>query len=80
MRTRGCGLIAICLAAVGCESPEANRARGSGPGGDSQNRPANVVMHEGSRQYFATPVLIPDAAGEAPLEPARHAQTVETPE
>lgn len=66
----------IALAAVvaigGCTSPEATRQRGGGPGGDIGNRPTQVKMHEGSRQYWETPVLIPSAGPSlAPAEQAR---------
>ncbi len=73
-----CGaLIAACIALAGCESPEAARTRGGGPGGDTGNRPANVKMHEGSRQYWETPVVIPGES--ASLEPARQAQQLSRP-
>jgi hypothetical protein len=68
-------LLACCLAAVGCQSPEATRTRGGGPGGDSGNRPEKVKMHEGSNQYWKTPVRIGDVQG-PPLEPAEHAREV----
>lgn len=56
-----------------CGSPEATRRRSGGPGGDSGNRPAQVKMHEGSRQYWQTPVLIPvEGAPLGPSEQARH--------
>ena len=76
---RAYGLIVTCLAAAGCESPEATRSRGGGPGGDPQNRPEVVEMHGGSRQYWETPVLIPDEAEGPSLESARHAQLVTRP-
>ena len=73
-----CGvLIGACLAVAGCSSPEATRTRGGGPGADVGNRPANVKMHEGSLQYWETPVVIPGLA--APLEPARQAQRLSQP-
>ena len=57
---------------AGCSSPEAARRRGGGPGGDPGNRSADVKMHEGSRQYYETPVRIPSEAPElAPSEQAR---------
>ena len=65
--------VVACAVLGGCASPEATRQRGGGPGGDPGNRPSHVKMHEGSRQYWQTPVLI---AGEgpplAPSEQARH--------
>ena len=70
-------LLAACITLAGCESPEATRTRGGGPGGDTGNRPADVNMHEGSRPYWETPVLIP---GESPsLQPARQAQQLSRP-
>ena len=57
-----CALLLACAVVAGCDSPEATRSRGGGPGADPQNRPAVVEMHAGSRQYFDTPVLIPEAA------------------
>jgi hypothetical protein len=77
MRVAFAALIAACLTLAGCESPEATRTRGGGPGGDTGNRPANVKMHEGSRQYWQTPVVIRGQS--APLEPARHAQQLSRP-
>lgn len=71
---RACAVLLACLVLAGCDSPEAARSRGGGPGADSQNRPAVVQMHGGSRPYWDTPVRIPDEAGAPSLEPARHAQ------
>ena len=53
------GVLLAGIALTGCSSPEAVRQRGGGLGGDTNNRPAVVKMHEGSRQYWETPVLIP---------------------
>jgi len=65
-------LVLACAVLGGCASPEAVRQRGGGPGGDSGNRPAQVKMHEGSRQYWETPVVIP---GEGPpLAPSEQAR------
>lgn len=66
-------VLLLSMAAAGCDSPEASRTRGGGPGADTGNRPTRAVrMHEGSNQYWRTPDLIPV---EGPsLEPARHAQ------
>ena len=59
---------------AGCSSPEAARRRGGGPGGDPGNRSADVKMHEGSRQYYQTPVRI---SSEAPqLAPSEQARTL----
>lgn len=69
---RMCLLLLGSVAIAGCTSPEANRQRGGGPGGDVGNRPAQVKMHEGSRQYSGTPVRISsEAPSLAPSEQAR---------
>jgi hypothetical protein len=54
-------LSAFVASFTACESPEASRTRGGGPGADPQNRPAVVMMHEGSSQYWETPVAIDTA-------------------
>lgn len=77
MRIRCGAVIAACLTFCGCSSPEAARTRGGGPGADVGNRPAAIKMHEGSEQYWKTPVVIP---GEAPsLDPAHQAQWLSRP-
>jgi hypothetical protein len=64
-------------AMAGCGSPEAVRQRGGGLGADTNNRPAVVKMHEGSRQYWKTPVRIP---GEGPpLHPSEQARDFSLP-
>lgn len=60
MRTRVVASLLCLTGAAGCVSPEATRTRGGGPGADVQNRPAQVKMHEGSRPYWETPVVIDD--------------------
>jgi hypothetical protein len=70
-------VFAAGVAAAGCESPEAARTRGGGPGGDPGNRPAEVMMHEGSRQYWETPVRIP--LDPMSLEPANQARQLSLP-
>jgi hypothetical protein len=71
MKRLACLLLAIAAMAA-CGSPEAARQRGGGPGGDTNNRPAQVRMHEGSRQYWETPVRIPGKGPHlAPSEQAR---------
>ena len=70
-------VLAAGITVAGCASPEAARTRGGGRGADRGNRPATVKMHEGSRQYWETPVVIP---GESmSLEPARQAQQLSQP-
>ena len=72
MRFAFATLLVFCISIAGCESPEATRTSGGGPGGDTGNRPAIVKMHEGSRQYWGTPKSIPGESDS--LEPARQAQ------
>jgi hypothetical protein len=50
---------AAWAALAGCNSPEARRARGGGPGADVGNRDPVIEMHEGSRMYYDTPCLLP---------------------
>jgi hypothetical protein len=57
--------------AAGCASPEANRTRGGGPGGDMGNRSGTVRMHEGSKPYYRTPQISPGQ--HAPLAGAQQA-------
>ena len=58
--------LASLAALMGCDSPEASRTRGGGPGADVGNR-ARVELHGGSEMYYETPVLIPERArGGAP--------------
>jgi hypothetical protein len=72
--------LALLIASVGlgaCESPEAARTRGGGPGGDVGNRPESVKMHEGSQPFWNTPDRI--GRSHPPLEPARQAQQISRP-
>ena len=64
----------VALATAGCASPEATRTRGGGAGADIGNRPATIRMHEGSRQYWKTPVMI--RGDGPPLAPSEHARSV----
>jgi hypothetical protein len=57
---RGSILAVISAAALACQSPEAQRQRGGGVGGDVRNRAPVVEMHAGSRMYFETPCLLPE--------------------
>jgi hypothetical protein len=70
-------IIFACAALSSCTSPEATRARGGGPGADVNNRPAEVKMHEGSRQYYETPVRI--RAESPPLAPSEQARQLSLP-
>lgn len=49
----------LVLVLAACDSPEAERTRGGGPGGDTGNRPEVVRMHEGSHPYHHTDRLVP---------------------
>jgi hypothetical protein len=64
-------------ALAGCESPEAARVRGGGPGADTGNRGEVVLMHQGSLPYYRTPKLV--AAQGAPSESAEHAHQLSLP-
>jgi uncharacterized protein YceK len=71
--TRVLMMLLMTLVTVGgCASPEATRTRGGGPGADVGNRPEGVRMHEGSDQFWRTPVVNP--TGHPRLEPGRQAQ------
>ena len=61
-------LVASCAA---CTSPESTRTQGGGPGADTGNRGAVVMMHEGSKPYDKTPDLNPTPA--PALNSAQHA-------
>jgi hypothetical protein len=52
-------VVALLVLLAGCTSPEAERVRGGGPGADVGNRGDPVLMHEGSKPYAGTPMLIP---------------------
>ena len=75
---RGLILLVGGLAVGGCASPEATRTRGGGPGGDIGNRPAQVKMHEGSRQYHDTPIRI--GVDGPPLGPSEQARQLSLPD
>jgi hypothetical protein len=67
-------IIALAALAAGCTSPEAERARGAGPGADTGNREDVLRMHEGSKPYTGTPTLMPEKRGS--VEPANHADAL----
>jgi hypothetical protein len=48
-------LLAVGLLA--CDSPEARRTRGGGPGADTGNRRPIVEMHQGAQPYYKTPCI-----------------------
>jgi hypothetical protein len=64
-------LLIAFTALTACDSPEATRTRGGGPGADVGNRGKVVEMHEGSRPFWKTPQII--TAKHPPLESARQA-------
>jgi hypothetical protein len=66
-------LLASALLLAACESPEAERVRGGGPGADVGNRDAIVEMHGGSVIYFNVPcnTTLPRCNGPLPLRTAR---------
>ena len=52
-------MILIAFAALSaCESPEATRTRGGGPGADGGNRTKILEMHGGSLPFWKTPQII----------------------
>jgi hypothetical protein len=54
-------IVLLALAALaGCNSPEATRQRGGGPGADVGNR-GRVELHAGADPYARTPRLLPRA-------------------
>jgi hypothetical protein len=74
--SRALTIAALAFVLAGCESPEATRTRGGGPGADTGNRGETVRMHAGSKPYHGTPRL---AAAEAPsVDPASHAHDLST--
>lgn len=77
MRRTTLGVLIGAVVIEGCGSPEAVRQRGGGPGADVGNRPAQVKMHEGSRPYWETKVVIPGAG--APLGPSEQARSLSLP-
>jgi hypothetical protein len=50
------GLAVVGLLAA-CDSPEASRGRGTGPGADVGNR-GRVELHGRSEIYYGTPVVV----------------------
>jgi hypothetical protein len=58
MRLRFALLLALLAAGLAaCESPEARRTRGAGPGADVGNRRPVVDMHQGAQPYYKTPCV-----------------------
>ena len=73
MRARALLGAAVLLAILtACESPEASRTRGGGPGADVGNRGRVADMHAGSWMFYRTPDRI---GGRGPdLDAARQSQ------
>jgi hypothetical protein len=67
----------MLIALAACDSPEAARTRGGGPGADVGNREPVLLMHEGSEPYAKTPDLIPGKS--APIDTASHADRLSRP-
>jgi hypothetical protein len=81
MTMRRAAMPALLLVALvplaACVSPESTRVRGGGPGADPLNHAEAVRMHEGSSQYWRTPLLIRE---EYPLlAPAEQARQMSRP-
>jgi len=57
MRTATLAALALIGGLAACDSPEASRARGTGPGGDVGNR-GRIELHAGSGMYHGTPVVV----------------------
>jgi hypothetical protein len=68
MRDRFVRFLAVftAVAVSACESPEAGRVRGGGPGGDIGNRGEPVELHAGSRLYHQTPCVTQPVPCEGP--------------
>jgi hypothetical protein len=69
--------LALVMLLAACESPEAARTRGGGPGADVGNRDEVVLMHEGAQPYAKTPNVIPGKS--APVDPANQADRLSKP-
>jgi hypothetical protein len=67
---RGLALAALVVVLAGCGSPEAQRARGQGPGADVGNEGDGVRLHESTDPYWRTPRLLP-APGDVAEAPRR---------
>lgn len=65
-------MLPVALLLAGCQSPEAARTQGGGPGGDTGNRPAVVRLHDGSKPFEGTPRLVPVRT--PALDSANHAR------
>jgi len=72
-------LVAVATITGACASPEATRTRGGGRGGDVNNRPTTVLLHEGSRQYWKTPARIAGRSEGPPLAASEQAHHLDAP-
>jgi hypothetical protein len=58
MRLRSALFLALlAVGLIACDSPEARRTRGGGPGADTGNRRPIVEMHQGAQPYYKTPCI-----------------------
>lgn len=64
MRAAWLAAVGLCALVVACDSPEAARGRGGGPGADVGNR-GRVELHGGSDIYYGTPVVVSAPKGAA---------------
>jgi len=70
-------ILALASVLAACTSPESTRTQGRGPGADVGNRGDTVHMHEGSKPYEKTPILI--SGGGPPLGGAYQAREMSRP-
>jgi hypothetical protein len=63
------GLIALVTGLNGCDSPEASRTRGGGPGADVGNWGRPTEIHAGAEPYHETPCAMEpvECAGPRPV-------------
>lgn len=59
----------VALGGAACDSPEAERVRGGGPGADPGNRDPIVEIHAGAEPYAGTPCMtsLPACTGPMPV-------------
>jgi hypothetical protein len=50
-------LALLAVGLIACDSPEARRTRGGGPGADPGNRGRIIEMHHGAQPYYKTPCV-----------------------
>ncbi|HEX6133303.1 MAG TPA: hypothetical protein VFZ24_05055 [Longimicrobiales bacterium] len=67
--------VVLLLAAAACASPEAQRERGGGPGGDPGNRDRIVEIHDGAEPYHRTPCRMTDVECPEPGAPSDTARS-----